>query len=199
MNITFLFKHACRLLSRMRPYTFINVLGLVVSLTGAIIIARYVHQELTVDHYIPLLDRTFMLTNVHDDGTLHTEGVNYNHIENWEDPMADSAVECFTRFTCIYNGMGVTSDGHFPAQLSGGQQQRVAIARAVISNPKLILADEPTGNLDIINGREVMELLKELHQEGATIVMVTHSQHDANYADRIINLFDGQIVNEVEM
>ena len=88
---------------------------------------------------------------------------------------------------------------HFPAQLSGGQQQRVAIARAVISNPKLILADEPTGNLDSKNGREVMELLKELHQEGATIVMVTHSQHDANYADRIINLFDGQIVNEVEM
>lgn len=69
MNITFPFKHACRLLSRMRPYTFINVLGLVVSLTGAIIIARYVHQELTVDHYIPLLDRTFMLTNVQDEGT----------------------------------------------------------------------------------------------------------------------------------
>lgn len=88
---------------------------------------------------------------------------------------------------------------HFPAQLSGGQQQRVAIARAVISNPKLILADEPTGNLDSKNGREVMELLKELHREGTTIVMVTHSQRDASYADRIINLFDGQIVNEVEM
>ena len=88
---------------------------------------------------------------------------------------------------------------HFPAQLSGGQQQRVAIARAVISNPKLILADEPTGNLDAKNGREVMELLKELHREGTTIVMVTHSQRDASYADRTINLFDGQIVNEVEM
>lgn len=88
---------------------------------------------------------------------------------------------------------------HFPAQLSGGQQQRVAIARAVISNPKLILADEPTGNLDSKNGLEVMELLKELHREGTTIVMVTHSQRDASYADRIINLFDGQIVNEVEM
>ena len=88
---------------------------------------------------------------------------------------------------------------HFPAQLSGGQQQRVAIARAVISNPKLILADEPTGNLDSKNGREVMELLKELHREGTTIVMVTHSQHDASYADRVVNLFDGQIVNEVEM
>ena len=88
---------------------------------------------------------------------------------------------------------------HFPAQLSGGQQQRVAIARAVISNPKLILADEPTGNLDSKNGREVMELLRELHREGTTIVMVTHSQRDASYADRISNLFDGQIVNEVEM
>ena len=88
---------------------------------------------------------------------------------------------------------------HFPAQLSGGQQQRVAIARAVISNPHLIVADEPTGNLDSKNGREVMELLKELHREGTTIVMVTHSQRDASYADRIINLFDGQIVNEVEM
>ena len=88
---------------------------------------------------------------------------------------------------------------HFPHQLSGGQQQRVAIARAVISNPKLILADEPTGNLDSKNGREVMELLKELHREGTTIVMVTHSQRDASYADRVVNLFDGQIVNEVEM
>ena len=88
---------------------------------------------------------------------------------------------------------------HFPAQLSGGQQQRVAIARAVVANPKLILADEPTGNLDSKNGKEVMELLKELHQEGTTSVMVTHSQHDASYADRTINLFDGQIVNEVEM
>ena len=88
---------------------------------------------------------------------------------------------------------------HYPAQLSGGQQQRVAIARAVVANPKLILTDEPTGNLDSKNGKEVMELLKELHQEGTTIVMVTHSQRDASYADRIINLFDGQIVNEVEM
>ena len=88
---------------------------------------------------------------------------------------------------------------HFPSQLSGGQQQRVAIARAVISNPKLILADEPTGHLDSKNGREVMELLKELHREGTTIVMVTHSQRDASYADRVVNLFDGQIVNEVEM
>mgnify|MGYP001147037286 CR=1 FL=1 len=87
----------------------------------------------------------------------------------------------------------------YPGQLSGGQQQRVAIARAVVANPKLILADEPTGNLDSKNGKEVMGLLSELNNEGTTIVMVTHSQHDAGYADRIINLFDGQVVTEVSM
>ncbi|MBJ6368551.1 ABC transporter ATP-binding protein [Snuella sedimenti] len=85
---------------------------------------------------------------------------------------------------------------HFPQQLSGGQQQRVAIARAVVANPKLILADEPTGNLDSKNGREVMSLLTELNQEGTTIVMVTHSDRDSQYAHRVINLFDGQIVAE---
>ena len=85
---------------------------------------------------------------------------------------------------------------HFPNQLSGGQQQRVAIARAVIGNPKVILADEPTGNLDSKNGLEVMTLLQRLHKEGSTIVMVTHSQHDAGFADRIINMFDGNIVAE---
>lgn len=86
---------------------------------------------------------------------------------------------------------------HFPQQLSGGQQQRVAIARAVVADPKLILADEPTGNLDSKNGAEVMSLLTDLNREGTTIVMVTHSQHDAGYADRIINLFDGRVVPEV--
>ena len=96
--------------------------------------------------------------------------------------------------------MGITHRAkHFPQQLSGGQQQRVAIARAVVSGPKLILADEPTGNLDSKNGREVMELLTELHKEGTTIVMVTHSQHDAGFADRVINLFDGQVVTEVNL
>lgn len=87
----------------------------------------------------------------------------------------------------------------YPCELSGGQQQRVAIARAVLSNPKLILADEPTGNLDSTNGREVMELLSRLHREGTTIIMVTHSQHDATYADRIVNLYDGQIVERAEL
>ena len=86
---------------------------------------------------------------------------------------------------------------HFPQQLSGGQQQRVAIARACVANPKLLLADEPTGNLDSKNGREVMQLLQELNSEGATIVMVTHSQKDAAMAQRTIDLFDGKIVSDV--
>lgn len=85
---------------------------------------------------------------------------------------------------------------HFPQQLSGGQQQRVAISRAVVTNPKLILADEPTGNLDSKNGLEVMNLLTELNQDGTTIVMVTHSNHDSHFAHRVVNLFDGQIVTE---
>ena len=86
---------------------------------------------------------------------------------------------------------------HFPQQLSGGQQQRVAIARAVVANPKLILADEPTGNLDSKNGAEVMNLLTELNKEGTTIIMVTHSQHDASFAHRTIHLFDGSVVASV--
>ncbi len=85
---------------------------------------------------------------------------------------------------------------HFPQQLSGGQQQRVAICRAVVGNPKLILADEPTGNLDSANGAEVMDLLSKLNQEGTSIIMVTHSPTDASHAQRIIRLFDGQIVTE---
>lgn len=88
--------------------------------------------------------------------------------------------------------------GHFPQQLSGGQQQRVAIARAVVCNPKLILADEPTGNLDSKNGKEVMELMSELNKEGTTIIMVTHSQHDSTYAGRVLNLFDGQLIKDVK-
>ena len=86
---------------------------------------------------------------------------------------------------------------HFPTQLSGGQCQRVAIARAVVTNPKLILADEPTGNLDSKNGAEVMNLLTELNKEGTTIIMVTHSQHDASFAHRTVHLFDGSVVASV--
>ena len=87
---------------------------------------------------------------------------------------------------------------YFPQQLSGGQQQRVAIARAVVTNPKLILADEPTGNLDSKNGAEVMNLLTELNKEGTSIVMVTHSQHDAGFAHRVIHLFDGSVVANIK-
>ncbi|MCD8030321.1 MAG: ABC transporter ATP-binding protein [Bacteroides sp.] len=86
---------------------------------------------------------------------------------------------------------------HFPQQLSGGQQQRVAISRALVTNPKLILADEPTGNLDSKNGAEVMNLLTELNREGTTILMVTHSQHDASFAHRVVHLFDGSVVASV--
>ncbi len=85
-------------------------------------------------------------------------------------------------------------DKHYPNQLSGGQQQRVAIARAVVCNPRIILADEPTGNLDSKNGKEVMEMLAQLNDEGTTIIMVTHSQRDASYAQRTINMLDGFLV-----
>jgi putative ABC transport system ATP-binding protein len=85
---------------------------------------------------------------------------------------------------------------HYPQQLSGGQQQRVAVARAVVNNPKLILADEPTGNLDSSNGNEVMQLLTDLNEQGTTIIMVTHSEHDARYSHRIIRMLDGQTVLE---
>ena len=126
-----------------------------------------------------------------------------NVYENIELPllyMGISASERKKRVETAMERMAITHRSkHFPQQLSGGQQQRVAIARAVVANPKLILADEPTGNLDSKNGKEVMGLLSELNKEGTTIVMVTHSQHDAGYADRIINLFDGQVVTEVSM
>lgn len=88
---------------------------------------------------------------------------------------------------------------HMPSQLSGGQQQRVAVARALVANPKLILADEPTGNLDSVHGQEVMRLLKTLNQEGATVVIVTHSIEHASYAQRRINLFDGKIVAQTQL
>ena len=103
-------------------------------------------------------------------------------------------------FEQIIHSLGIEDKlESLPSQLSGGQQQRVVIARAVVTNPKLILADEPTGNLDSKNGKEVMDLLTELNKEGTTIVMVTHSQHDAGYADRVINLFDGQVVTGVSL
>ena len=125
-----------------------------------------------------------------------------NVYENVELPllyMKISASERKKRVEEILRRMNISHRAkHFPQQLSGGQQQRVAIARAVVMNPKLILADEPTGNLDSKNGREVMDLLADLNREGSTIVMVTHSQKDAARAQRIINLFDGKIVSDVQ-
>ncbi len=123
-----------------------------------------------------------------------------NVYENIELPLLYMGVSAAVRKKKVQEAMErmaiVHREKHFPQQLSGGQQQRVAIARAVVANPKLILADEPTGNLDSKNGQEVMNLLNELNKEGTTIVMVTHSQHDAGFASRIINLFDGQVVTE---
>jgi putative ABC transport system ATP-binding protein len=123
-----------------------------------------------------------------------------NVFENVEMPLIYlkmSASERKARVEAILERMKISHRRkHFPRQLSGGQQQRVAIARAVAANPGLILADEPTGNLDSNNGLEVMNLLAELNNEGTTIVMVTHSQHDADFAHRIVNLFDGQIITE---
>lgn len=108
-----------------------------------------------------------------------------------------SKAETEKRVTEAMERMGIAHRrNHFPQQLSGGQQQRAAIARATVSSPSLILADEPTGNLDSVHGREVMALLTELNEAGTTVVMVTHSPSDAEYAHRIVNLFDGQIVTE---
>ena len=125
-----------------------------------------------------------------------------NVYENVELPLKYlniSASERKRRVTEILKRMNISHRaGHYPQQLSGGQQQRVAIARAVVANPQLILADEPTGNLDSRNGKEVMDLLCQLNADGTTVVMVTHSQRDASVAQRIINLFDGEIVKDVK-
>ncbi len=124
-----------------------------------------------------------------------------NVFENVELPLTYLKIKASERkqmVTDILKRMNISHRAaHFPQQLSGGQQQRVAIARAVVSNPKIILADEPTGNLDSKNGVEVMQLLTELNKEGTTIVMVTHSKHDAGFAHRVINLFDGSVVSSV--
>jgi putative ABC transport system ATP-binding protein len=102
-----------------------------------------------------------------------------------------------TRVASVMDRMGIAHRAkHMPGQLSGGQQQRVAVARAVVGNQPLILADEPTGNLDSVHGQEVMEMLRSLNEEGTTIVMVTHSPSHADYAHRTVNLFDGHIVTE---
>lgn len=147
--------------------------------------------------------------NVHRRGTLGFIFQSFNLIdeltveENIELPLLYMKVPASERKHRIEDALKrmdmVHRSKHFPSQLSGGQQQRTAIARAIVMQPKLILADEPTGNLDSKNGQEVMMLLRELHKEGTTIVMVTHSARDASYADRIVNLFDGRVMDTMEI
>ena len=178
--------------------TLLNILGLLDNPTGG----SYVFQTQEVGK-LKEKDRTkfrkgnigfvFQSFNLIDE---------LNVFENVELPLRYlnvSASERKERATEILKRMNINHRAkHFPQQLSGGQQQRVAIARAVVANPKLILADEPTGNLDSKNGKEVMDLLTELNAEGTTIVMVTHSPKDAAMAQRVINLFDGKIVSDVK-
>jgi len=120
--------------------------------------------------------------------------------ENVELPLVYNNIKSAERKRMVEESLGqvqmIHRRNHFPSQLSGGQQQRVAVARAVVNNPKLILADEPTGNLDSKNGADVMEMLTSLNDKGTTIVMVTHSEHDSRYAHRIVHMLDGQMVTE---
>ncbi|MDL2223285.1 ABC transporter ATP-binding protein [Bacteroidales bacterium OttesenSCG-928-M11] len=179
--------------------TLLNIIGLLDNLTGGKYelngtdVSRFTESERTKLRK-GVIGFVFQSFNLIDE---------LNVYENIELPllyMGVSSGERKKRVQEAMDRMQITHRSkHFPQQLSGGQQQRVAIARAVVANPKLILADEPTGNLDSRNGQEVMDLLTELNNEGTTIVMVTHSQHDAGYAQRIINLFDGQVVTEVEL
>ena len=176
--------------------TLLNILGLLDNPTSGeyylngIEVARYTEAQRTKLRK-GIIGFVFQSFNLIDE---------LNVYENIELPLLYMGVSATERKKKVQEAMErmaiVHREKHFPQQLSGGQQQRVAIARAVVANPKLILADEPTGNLDSKNGQEVMNLLSELNKEGTTIVMVTHSQHDAGFASRIINLFDGKVVTE---
>ena len=176
--------------------TLLNILGLLDNPTSGeyylngIEVSRYTEAQRTKLRK-GIIGFVFQSFNLIDELTVY---------ENIELPLLYMGVSAAERKKKVQEAMErmaiVHREKHFPQQLSGGQQQRVAIARAVVANPKLILADEPTGNLDSKNGQEVMNLLSELNKEGTTIVMVTHSQHDAGFASRTINLFDGQVVTE---
>ncbi len=177
--------------------TLMNILGLLDSPTEGSYWLDGVEVSTFNEEQQTLLRRggigfVFQSFNLIDDLTV------YRNIELPLVYMKVPAAERKRKVEEVMERMGISHRAkHFPNQLSGGQQQRVAIARAVVSNPKVILADEPTGNLDSKNGLEVLNLLKQLHAEGATIVMVTHSQRDAGFADRVINMFDGNIVAEI--
>ena len=176
--------------------TLLNILGLLVYPTGGtyslngVEVSKYTESQRT-NIRKGVIGFVFQSFNLIDE---------LNVYENIELPLLYMGVPASERKKKVEEAMRRMDISHrakhFPQQLSGGQQQRVAIARAVVAGPKLILADEPTGNLDSKNGKEVMTLLSELHKDGTTIVMVTHSKHDAGYADRIINLFDGEVVTE---
>lgn len=179
--------------------TLLNILGLLDTPTrgkyilNGINVSRMKENE-RVDVRKGVIGFVFQSFNLIDELTVE---------ENIELPLLYMGIEKNERkekVRKVMERMGIAHrSSHFPAQLSGGQQQRAAIARAVIANPRIILADEPTGNLDSKNGKEVMELLSELHKDGTTIVMVTHSQHDAQYASRVVKLFDGHVVSELEL
>ena len=179
--------------------TLLNILGLLDNPTGGeyylngVEVSKYTESQRTRLRK-GVIGFVFQSFNLIDELTVY---------ENIELPLLYMGVPASERKKKVKEAMARMAishrEKHFPQQLSGGQQQRVAIARAVVSNPKLILADEPTGNLDSKNGKEVMTLLSELNKEGTTIVMVTHSQHDAGYASRTINLFDGEVVTEVRL
>ena len=179
--------------------TLLNILGLLDTPTrgkyilNGINVSRMKENE-RVDVRKGVIGFVFQSFNLIDELTVE---------ENIELPLLYMGIEKNERkekVRKVIERMGIAHrSSHFPAQLSGGQQQRAAIARAVIANPRIILADEPTGNLDSKNGKEVMELLSELHKDGTTIVMVTHSQHDAQYASRVVKLFDGHVVSELEL
>lgn len=177
--------------------TMLNILGLLDNPTGG----NYYLDKLEVGHF-----RESARTRVRK-GNIGFVFQSFNLIdelnvfENVELPLTYLGIkssERKQRVMEILKRMDISHRAkHFPQQLSGGQQQRVAIARAIVSKPKLILADEPTGNLDSKNGLEVIRLLAELNAEGTTIIMVTHSQHDASFAHRIIHLLDGSLVASV--
>lgn len=176
--------------------TLLNILGLLDNCTKG----TYIFQGQDVT---PLSDRQRAAIRKHSIGFVFQ---NFNLIdeltifENVELPLVYQGVPAKVRKERVMQVLGqlgiAYKHGLFPQQLSGGQQQRVAVARAMVGNPMLLLADEPTGNLDSVNGEEVMSLLEELNSNGTTIVMVTHSQRDADYARRLIRLFDGKIINE---
>lgn len=174
--------------------TLLNILGLLDSPTSG----SYLFKEKEVSRLKERERTSFRKGNI---GFIF-QSINLidelNVYENVELPLTYLNYKASERRSMVETVLDRMSIGHranhFPNQLSGGQQQRVAIARAVVTNPSLILADEPTGNLDSKNGLEVMNLLTELNHDGATIVMVTHSDRDASYAHRVVNLLDGEII-----